>query len=435
MLPTPSTRSLLYTHTLKNGLQLVGQPMPDYGSVALSYYAHTGSRDEASPEVAGLSHFLEHMVLKGTQTLNGEQLSREFQRIGAEINAYTSYESTTYHARVISEHLAQALALLSSMMHPRLDEQDFTREKEVIVNEIARAEDQPYNLVYRRMMQAYFGDHPLGHDVLGTRESIREMRREQMYEYWERRYAANNLIFAIAGSFDWSEVVDLAEQHCATWRVGESGRVISPYEPRPASNHVVVNPKQNQQIMLLAMPAPDVYDQRYYAVQLACNVLGAEGFRLYWNIRQQGLAESASTSTWTFEGIGMLLVEANSTVQEAPRVLKLLYAELDNWLAHGIEEDELRRAKDKWISTLVLGSESTFARMRSLATDWAIEGRLLSLDEEIERIERVTRGDIRQALESFPMREKCLLTALGPLNENELLADCRAGSKETFERR
>jgi len=414
---------VFHTHRLSNGLQIVGQPMPDFESVAVSYYVCTGSRDEPDPSIAGVSHFLEHMVFKGTQTLDWQDITLEFNKIGAELNAFTSHEATVYYARILGEYLERALDLLSDMMYPRLAESDFDMEKEVIVNEIARSEDQPYNLAFRRMMQVYFDGHPLGHDVLGSRESIRNMRIEQMRDYWKRRYAANNLILAIAGNFDWDHVVQLAEEHCANWRTGDAGRSVEPYEPAQPRNEIMLDPKLKQQIMILAMPAVDVKDPDYYAAVLGGSILGdSDGSRLYWNIHQKGLAESASAGIWAMEGTGMMIMEANSTPEEAPQVLKMLRAELDSLLEDGVHEDELRRAKDKWISNMVLSSESTFARMRSLANDWVTEGRLLSVDEEVERVEKITTEDVIRALRRFPMRDKQVLTTLGPLGEGELLA-------------
>lgn len=417
-----SNGTVFHTHRLSNGLQIVGQPMPDFESVAVSYYVRTGSRDEHDPSNAGISHFLEHMVFKGTKTLDWQQITLEFNKIGAEINSFTSHEATVYYARVLGEYLDRAHELLSDMMYPRLAESDFETEKEVIVNEIARSEDQPYNLAFRRMVQVYFDGHPLAHDVLGTRESIRNMHIEQMRNYWQRRYAANNLILSVAGNFDWDHLVQLAEERCGDWRTGDAGRTVEPYEPERSVNEVIVDKKLKQQIMILAMPAVDVRDPDYYAAMLGGSILGdSDGSRLYWNIYQKGLAESASAGIWAMEGTGMLMMEANSTPEQAPAVLKLLRAELDSLLNDGVYEDELRRAKDKWISNIVLSSESTFARMRSLSNDWVTEGRLVSVDEEVERVEKVTTEDVIRALRRFPMREKQVLTALGPLSEAELL--------------
>ena len=422
MTESTANGTVFYTHRLSNGLQIVGQPMPDFESVSVSYYVRTGSRDEPDPSIAGVSHFLEHMVFKGTRTLDWQQIPLEFNKIGAELNAFTSHEATVYFARVLGEYLERAVELLSDMMYPRLSESDFETEKEVIVNEIARSEDQPYNLAYRRMMQTYFGNHPLGHDVLGTRESIRNMHIEQMRNYWDRRYGANDLILSIAGNFDWEHILDLAEQYCSNWRTGDAGRDVSRYEPAQSINQVVVDKKLKQQIMIIAMPSVDIKDSDYYAAALGSSIFGdGDGSRLYWNIHQKGLAESASAGIWAMEGTGIMLMEANTTPEDAPKVLKLLRGELDNLLEDGVHEDELRRAKDKWISNLVLSSESTFSRMRTLANDWVTEGRLVSLDEEIERVEKVTTDDVIHALRRFPMRDKQVLMALGPLSEAELL--------------
>lgn len=415
--------TVFYTHRLSNGLQIVGQPMPDFESVAVSYYVHTGSRDEKDPSIAGVSHFLEHMVFKGTKELDWQEITLAFNKIGAELNAFTSHESTVYYARVLGEYLDRAVELLSDMMYPRLAESDFETEKEVIINEIARSEDQPYNIAYRRMMQTYFGEHALGHDVLGSRESIRAMHIEQMRNYWQSRYAANNLILSVAGNFDWQHIIELAEQYCSSWRQGDSGRDASHYEPDQPINNVMVDTKLKQQIMIVAMPTVDVKDPDYYAAMLGGSILGdTDGSRLYWNIYQRGMAESASAGIWAMEGTGIMLMEANSTPEDAPRVLKMLRAELDNLLDGGVFEDELQRAKDKWISGIVLSSESTFSRMRSLANDWVTEGRLVSVEEEIERVEKITVEDVVRALHRFPMRDKQVLTALGPLSEAELLA-------------
>src|SRR6266699_5569593 len=266
--------TVFHTHRLPNGLQIVAQPMPDFESVAVSFYVRTGSRDEPDPSIAGVSHFLEHMAFKGTKTLDWQDITLEFNKIGAELNAFTSQEATVFFARVLGEYVERAVELLSDMMHPRLAESDFETEKEVIINEIARSEDQPYNLAFRRMMQTYFGSHPLGHDVLGSRESIRNMRIEQMRDYWKRRYAANNIILAIAGNFDWDHLVSLAEKHSTTWHTGDSGRDVEPYELANPINEIIVDENLKQQIMIIAMPSVDLNDPDYYAANLGGSILG-----------------------------------------------------------------------------------------------------------------------------------------------------------------
>ncbi len=444
---TASNGTVFYDYRLSNGLQIVGQPMPDFESVALSYHIRVGSRDEIDPSIEGISHFLLFMMAESTKTLVWRKIvpefnyistefsdftnpisktdSRVFQfnKIGAEFNAFTSHEATVYYARVLGEYFDRVFELLSDMMYPRLVESDFEREKEVIFDVIARSEAEPYNRAFKVMMRTYFGNHPLGHDLLGTHKNIRNMKVEELRDFWRKHYVANNIIIAVAGNFDWEHLIHLVIRHCSNWRTGDIRRNAEYYEPPRPTKTIVVDKRLDQQIMILAMPTVDVKDPDYYAANLGGSILGdSDGSRLFWNIHQKGLAESASAGIWSMEGTGIMIMEANSTPEEAPHVLKLLRAELDSFLEDGVYEDELRRAKDKWISSLVLSSESTFARMRSLANDWVTEGRLLSVDEEVERIEKVTAEDVMHSLRRFPMRDKQVLTALGPLSEKELLA-------------
>lgn len=414
--------STFHTHRLQNGLQIVAQSMPDFSSVSLSFYVRTGARDEHNSTLFGVSHFLEHMMFKGTQTLDWREITQEFNRIGAEINAFTSLEQTVYYARVLGEYIDRAFELLSGMMHPRLAESDFTMEKEVIVNEIARSEESPNGLAYRRMLHTYFGNHPLGNAVLGSRESIRAMQLEDMRNYWQQRYAANNLILAVAGNFDWQHLLALAEQYCGQWRVGDADRALQPYQPDQLAPNIMVDKKLKQQIMMISMPGMSNSDPEYYAAAMGANILGGGGSRLYWNIRHKGLAISSSCSMTTMQDTGIIMLQGNATPEKAPTVLKMLQKELNTFLEEGATEDELRRAKDKWTSSIILGAESTYARMRALSADWVVEGRLIDLDEEIERIERITVEDVMRAWRRLPLLQKQVITALGPLEEHELLA-------------
>src|SRR5215831_12476573 len=244
-----------FIHRLANGLQILGQRMPDLESVSVCFFVRTGARDEHHPALYGVSHFLEHMVFKGTQHRDAERITLDFNTMGAEFNAYTSTEQTVYYARVLREYLPRAVDLLADMMRPRLDAHDFDLERNVILEEIARSEDVPTSQAYRRLMQTYFSGQSLGHDVLGTRESIRALHVEQMRAYAARRYAANNLILSIAGNFSWQQVLDLADEKCGAWGQGEMGRDAQPYIPPHPVAQVIVKPQLKQQIALLAWPS------------------------------------------------------------------------------------------------------------------------------------------------------------------------------------
>jgi predicted Zn-dependent peptidase len=402
-------------HRLENGLQILAQRMPDLESVSVCYFVRTGARDEPDPALYGVSHFLEHMVFKGTAHRTTEQITLAFNAMGAEFNAFTSTEQTVYYARVLGEYLPQALDLLSDMMRPRLDAHDFDLERNVILEEIARSEDVPMGQAYRKLLQTYFAGHPLGHDVLGTRESIGALAVEQMRAYQQQRYAANNLLLAVAGNFEWDQLLALAEQHTAGWSAGEMGRVAEPFTPPPGAA-VVVKPQLKQQIMLLATPSISIEDPDIYAAELASTVLGdGGGSRLYWNIYQKGLAETAVASLSPFDHTGMLVTILSTTPDHAAAVLELARAELKGLEEDGAQPDELRRAKDKLISHTVLDGDSAYGRMHALAATWVAEGRVRSIAEEVAAIEAVTLEDVRRVLARFPLTQRQVVTAYGPL--------------------
>lgn len=414
--PSERAEQNFYVEKLENGLQILAQRMPDLESVSVCFFTRTGARDEHDAAIYGVSHFLEHMVFKGTARRDTEQITLDFNRMGAEFNAFTSLEQTVFYARVLREYLPDAVDLLADMMRPKLDEADFNIERNVILEEIARSEDVPTGQAYRRLMQTFFAGNSLGHDVLGTRESISNLQVEQMRGYHDRRYAANNLILAVAGNFEWDDLRALAVEKCGGWQSGEMGREAPAFSPASTST-IIVKPQQKQQIVLLAWPSVSVQDDDLYAAYLAMMVLGdGTGSRLFWNIYQKGLAETAVASLSPMDGTGMSVAFVSTTPEHAPGVLELLRAELKSLQADGIHEDELRRAKDKLVSRTVLDGDSAFSRMQDLAYTWAAKSEVRSIQDEIAEIEAVTLEDVRRVLNRFPCTDNQVLTTYGPLD-------------------
>lgn len=410
-----------HIHRLDNGLQILAQRMPDLESVSLCFCVRTGARDEQDPGIFGVSHFLEHMVFKGTTRRSAEQITLDFNAMGAEFNAFTSQEYTVFYARTLSEYVPNAVDLLSDMMRPRLDARDFDLERNVILEEIARSEDVPTSQAYRKLVQTYFAHHSLGHDVLGTRASIGELNVDQMRAYHQRRYAANNMILAVAGNVEWERLLELAQERCGAWHPGEEGRVAESYVPDTSRTAVVVKPQQKQQMLFLAVPSVSIEDPDIYAAELAVMVLGdGTGSRLFWNIYQKGLAETAAASLSAFDHTGMLVTFASTTPDHAPAVLELLRAELSGLEEDGVQEDELRRAKDKLVSRTVLDGDSAYSRMQNLWYTWIAEGRVRSIDDEMAAIEAVSVEDIRRVLAKYPTAGHLITTAHGPLEASAL---------------
>src|SRR5204862_5515447 len=196
-------------HVLKNGLRIIGETNASARSVALGFFVRTGSRDERT-DVSGVTHFLEHMVFKGTPRRSALDVNRDFDRIGAHYNAFTSEENTVFYAAILPEYLPQAVDILADILRPSLRNEDFDMEKNVIIEEIGMYEDQPTWSAYDHAKRVYFADHPLGNSILGTPESITALQRDQMYAYFERRYVPGNIAVVAAGNFEWGDLVRLA---------------------------------------------------------------------------------------------------------------------------------------------------------------------------------------------------------------------------------
>src|SRR6266851_3991765 len=221
-----------HKYVLPNGLTIVGEISPSARSVAVGLFVKTGSRDEAPPE-SGVSHFLEHMVFKGTPNRTALEVNYDFDKIGAAYNAYTSEENTVFYAAILPEYLAQAVDILADILRPSLRGDDFDMEKKVIIEEIGMYEDQPMWCAYDNAKKAFFADHPLGNSILGTAESITALSRDQMQDYYERRYVAPNITVAVAGNFNWSGAVGLIEKECGAWPIGKAPRAnVKPVKPR-----------------------------------------------------------------------------------------------------------------------------------------------------------------------------------------------------------
>ncbi|HEX6509940.1 MAG TPA: pitrilysin family protein, partial [Chloroflexota bacterium] len=299
--------STFHIHVLPNGLQMIGQTIPGVQSVAAIFWVCTGTRDENKEEM-GVSHFLEHMAFRRTQHLTGGEVDRVWEEMGADHNAATSWEMTFYWARVLSENAHWAVEVLSELTRPVLDAADFDQERNVILEEIARYEDQPVHVLFSHFMRDFFGDYPLSWDTLGTPETIRNLSVEQMRDYWNRRYGASNIIFSIAGDFDWNEITKTVEALTSDWQPGDSSRKLgSPtFEPK---TRVYTRDKFVQEHIAIGTPLVARSDPRYYAAALLATILGDEtGSRLFWAVYQEGLADSATAQAMEFEDTGMLLV-------------------------------------------------------------------------------------------------------------------------------
>jgi predicted Zn-dependent peptidase len=405
-----------HKHVLPNGLTVVGESSPSARSVAVGFFVRTGSRDETS-EVSGVSHFLEHMVFKGTPRRTSLDVNRDFDRIGAFSNAYTSEENTVFYAAILPEYLPQAVDVLADILRPSLRGDDFDMEKKVIIEEIGMYDDQPMWCAYDHAKRAFFADHPLAGSVLGSVASITALTRDQMQAYYDRRYVAPNITLAVAGNFAWPDVVALAERHCQGWPKGEAPRV--GIRPAPATQSAQTFPRAKvaQEHVFALSPGPGAADPMRYAADTVGMIIGDDsGSRYYWALVDPGLVESADMSFHEYDGAGAYYTSFSCEPESTAENLETVRAILAEVQADGVTPAELSQAKNKILSRVVRGSERPMGRMQALGRDWLYLGNYRSVDEELAAFEAVTLKDIRAVLDRYPV-DRLSVLALGPLDK------------------
>lgn len=416
-------------HQLANGLTLVGEHDASAHSLALGFFVRTGARDETS-EINGVSHFLEHMMFKGTSRRSPEDVNREFDEMGARYNAFTSEENTVYYGNVLPRFQERLLDLLSDMMRPALRDEDFDVEKNVILEEIAMYHDRPQSVLFEAAQNRYFRGHPLGASVLGSADSIRNLQRDQMHEYFERRYAANNLTLVLTGNYDWDAARAQAEEVCGNWNTADTPRELAGFDPAP-SIHVERpmveredEPGKVQRVdrfnrahIALVAPGYAEQDERRYAAAVASYAIGAgEGSRLYWALVHPGIAEAAQIGHDANDGVGVYYGYVLADPARAQESLNVLRATIAEACAGGLKDEEVERTKRRLASHMVLSAETPMGRLRPVGMDWVYRREQKSADDALRLLLEVTPQAVNAALAEKPF-EKSTVVALGPLDE------------------
>lgn len=398
--------------TLPNGLRVILERNELARSAAAGFFVRTGSRDE-TPELAGVSHFLEHMIFKGTKRRDALDVNRDFDRIGARHNAQTSEEDTIYHVSCLPEYLPGALDVLADIMHPRLDAEDFETEKQVIIEEIKMYDDNPMMVAYEAAKAAHFDRHPLGQSVLGTTESITALSVDQMRNYFARRYGPPNVVLAVAGNVEWEQVLDLAGSLCGPWTGPEADRAL-PEHRGVGSPRAVLRKDDNQETVIAVADAPSLESPDRYASSLLATILGDHsGSRLYWELIDPGHADGADLSFQDYQGAGayytLLSCDPPSAQENLDRIVDV-YRDIT---ASGPTAEELARAQNKILSRLVLRSERPMGRLMPLGYDWTYRHTYQPIEAEIESYSSVTLDDLRRVLDSYPLLPLTLVS-VGP---------------------
>jgi len=402
---------------LPNGLIILSEEMRHIRSVAIGIWIKSGSRDEA-PQFNGISHFTEHMVFKGTSTRSAQQIAREVDSIGGNIDAFTGKETICFNIKVLDDHLPIAIDILSDLvMNPVFNAQDIVREKGVILEEIKMDEDNPDYLVHEIFTQNFWKDHPLGKPILGTKETVRSFKQENLFEFYKERFAPNNMIISAAGNLSHENFVALIKERFAGLNSVPNGY----HQPAPAITPRIItrNKKELEQVQLcIGVPShPISHEKRYVSYVLNTVLGGGMSSRLFQKIREeQGLVYSIYSDLNPYRDTGCLTIYAGTSLESTRSVVGSVMAEFRELKTIPLAEEEVRRAKDQLKGSLMLSLESSTARMSNLARQEMYFDRFFTLDETIEQIESVTAQELSEMSNQLFQTDKVAVTALGNLD-------------------
>ncbi|MEO1584461.1 MAG: pitrilysin family protein [Planctomycetota bacterium] len=399
-------------HTLTNGLTIIAEPDGAAHSAAVGFFVKTGARDEPTP-LMGVSHFLEHMMFKGTDSMSAADINSIYDDMGARNNAYTSHEMTCFYASVVADRLPEAIDHTAKMMRPALRESDFDTERGVILEEIAMYADNPFWVLYESACERHHGSNPLGHRVLGTPATIQSLTRDSMAAYFDANYAADTSVVALAGRVDFDEACKQIESLCGSWPKSKTPRNRQQSTPQP-SRLDIVDDRFDRGYLLMLDRAPSAQDDTRYAANLLAQIFGAQdNSRLHWALIEQGLAEEAQAAFDPGDGTGEFFAYASGDAGQLADIEQSIRNEAIR-LADSLREDDLERVRSRFATAFTVSAERPADGMQRIGRRWTTLGEYRSLSEELERIRAVTVSDIRGVLERFPLTSGTIATLRPP---------------------
>ena len=403
--------------TLPNGLTILTEKMEHIRSVAMGVWIHAGSRHEMQ-EVNGISHFVEHMVFKGTKSRSAQRIAREVDAIGGNLDAFTGKETVCFNIKVLDDHAPAALDVLSDLiLNPVFASEEITRERGVILEEIKMDEDNPDYLVHEIFTQAFWKDHPLGRPILGTKETVKRFERDTLFNFYGQRFHGSNMIFSAAGNINHDAFVEQVTRRFESLPAGETLRVDAP--PKTAARIILKNKKSLEQVQLcLGVPAPRIADESRYTTLVLNTILGGGmSSRLFQTVREErGLAYSIYSDLNPYSDTGSLCVYAGTSSDKAVQVIQLVMEQFRRLKSEPLPSDELRRAKDQLKGNLLLSLESSMARMSNLARQQMHFNYFFGMDEILNRVEAISEEQVLAMANKLFQPELVAVTLLGRLD-------------------
>lgn len=390
--------------TLDNGIRIIAEQLPQFASVSVGIWVKTGSTCEL-PQENGISHFIEHMMFKGTQKRSAKQIAADMDKIGGQINAFTSKECTCYHARVVPDKLDTAIDVLADLFANSVhDEAEIEKEKGVVLEEIAMVNDNVEELAHEKISELFFTGSSLSQPILGPAENIRGFTRDDLLSYIERHYYPGNVVVSVAGNYDEAEMMNSIEKHLGSYRRGakkDADMCVSGFLPTVRSLFVEKDVEQTH--LCLAFPGFTFADDERFSMAVLNNVLGGGmSSRLFQSIREEkGLAYSVYSYPSTYSFAGMFSLYAGTTAANADDVVQLMRDEIDRIKSDKISEDDFRQGKDQLIGNYQLSMESTNAKMSAIGKSLLLLDEVYDEEETKRKIDEISRDRVNGLIDSI----------------------------------
>ena len=412
-----NTERNLRRTVLPSGLIVLTERMDHLRSVAMGVWIKSGSRCEAA-DVNGISHFVEHMLFKGTRSRSAQRIAREMDSIGGNLDAFTSKETICFNVKSLADHVPIALDVLTDLvLNPVFAPTDIERERSVILEEIKIDEDNPDVLVHELFTQSFWKGHPLGKPILGTTDTVGRLGQEQLFRYHGDRFHGGNMLFSAAGNLDHDQFVAAVAEKFSPLLGGDAPAELS--APAPSARIILRNKKSLEQVQIcLGVPAPPITDDNRYATLILNTVLGSGmSSRLFQTIREEhGLAYSIYSDLSPYRDTGNLCVYAGTSASKAMQVVDLVLAEFRNLKEVPISAEELTRAKDQLRGNILLGLESSNSRMANLARQEMYFRQFFTAEEVIARIDDVTAEQVQAMAQKLFQPDSIAVTLLGRMD-------------------
>ncbi|MDR1483356.1 MAG: insulinase family protein [Planctomycetaceae bacterium] len=401
--------------TLQNGLTIIAETNENAYSASIGFFVKTGARNE-SADILGASHFLEHLVFKGSESLSAIDVNCRLDELGADGNAFTGSEQTVFHITILPEFIEDAVELFGDILRPAFRERDFTMEKQVILEEIRMYCDQPPFGADSIVRKIFFGNHPLANSILGTESTVSQLSINQLRDYHSARYSPDNIVVVGTGQIDFDRFGECVQKICGKWETTSCKNNIGDQHYRiKGTNGFHKLPKKalTQQYTMLLSDSPSGVDDDFFAAAILSDIIGdSAGSRFYWEFIDNGIADTACMAIHEYSDngfFGTILVSEPATAQKILKTTQRLFVTINQ---EGITHNELERAKNKVLSGIIINSEGSGGRLFSIGNEWLISGKYITLQQESDLIRNITIDDIHAVIKKYPLNNPLIMTII-----------------------